>query len=348
MLWKSGFKGSFACFCLTASLCVGGQQLGEEKLNGNEDKLAQKMAELIKQVSLKRAGDGKVKRFNQAKSLGCFNGKFTVNDALPDDLKVGLFARPASYKASFRFANASTLDDSEKDLRGLSIRVQNVPGDTLWGEQGLQDFVLNSYPVLFAGNPEDFMGFIRAQYEDSILSYFLNPFDSHLKALFILLKARDKPNSPFDIRFWSTTAFQLGSNDFAVKYSVSPCSSYQSPEPAEYTRNYLRAAMHEHLQHEPVCLDFMLQRQVDAESMPVEDTSQEWSEDESPFIAVARIQIQQQEFMTADALEKCETVTFNPWQSLEAHRPLGRMNYVRRLIYEELAAFRQKMNHSNN
>lgn len=336
----------FACLFFATELKS--QQLGQESFLGNEDELASEMAALIKKVSQKRAGNGIVKRFNQAKSLGCFSGHFTVLPDLPQNLQTGVFAEPQRFPAFMRFANASTTDDGDKDLRGLSIRVSDVRGDTVWGDPGIQDFVLNSYPVLFASSPEEFMQFIQAQYDDSMIGFFLNPFDSHLRALFILLKARDKPNSPFDIRYWSTTAFRHGSDTPAVKYSVKPCSSYQSEEPERYSHNYLRAAMQKHLQNAPVCFDFMVQAQVDPIEMPIEDPSQEWDEDLSPFIPVARIEFSDQEFIGKEALDACELVTFNPWQALPEHKPLGRMNYVRRQIYAELAGFRRYMNSDKN
>lgn len=316
--------------------------LGQEQLQGNEDALAEEMLGLIKQVSLERHPTGTVKRLNQAKSLGCFEGVFEVQEDIPETFKYGLFTKPGRYNAFARFANASTFDDSEKDLRGLSIKVRGVEGTVLWGNPSEQDFLLNSYPVLFADSPEVFQQFIQAQKDDGILGFFLNPFDSHLKSLSILLKARDRPNSPFDIRFWSTTAFRLGPQQQAVKYSVKPCSDYQSAEPEEFSENYLQAAMQQHLSISTVCFDFMLQKQLDPIKMPIEDATVEWEEDDSPFVPVARLTFAQQDFLSADKLEQCEATSFNPWQSLVEHRPLGRINYVRRLIYEKMAGFRNK------
>lgn len=312
---------------------------------GNDDALALEMINLIKQVSKQRYTAGRVKRFNQAKTLGCFNAKFTVNNNVPKTLQHGLFANEGSYPAIIRFANASTSDDGDKDLRGMSLRISNVEGDMVWGEDGLQDFILNSHPVLFAGTPEDFRDFIQAQLDDDIFWYFLNPFDSHLGGLGILLSARDNHTSPFDIRYWSTTPYQLGNKDKAVKYSVKPCSSHDSEHPEELTENYLQANMVAHLRHSEVCFDFMLQPQINAEEMPIEDASVLWDEDDSPFVPVARITFGQQEFATKEALKLCENRQFNPWQSLQAHRPLGRMNYVRLKIYEALAAYRLANNH---
>lgn len=334
--------------CLFFATKIHSNTLGEQTLLGNEDALASEMSSLIKQVTRTRAEKGPIKRFNQAKSLGCFSGNFTVMDDMPEQFKQGLFSEPRTFPAFMRFANASTVDDADKDLRGLSIRVSEINAQTIWGEPGTQDFVLNSHPVLFASSPEEFLDFIRAQRDDSILSFFLNPFDSHLKALFILLKARDNHTSPFDIRYWSTTPFRHGKAGTAVKYSVKPCSEYQSGEPEQYSQNYLRAAMQNHLQQHSVCFDFMVQSQTDAQSMPIEDPSVEWDEQESPFVTVARIEFSDQAFLSKEALQQCEVVSFNPWQALESHKPLGRMNYVRRQIYAELSNFRHMMNKVEN
>ena len=317
------------------------QSFPGESFKGNEQQLADEMVDMIIKVSQKRHPKGDVKRFNQAKSLGCFNATFSVYEGIPEALRVGMFANHADYSAQVRFASASTTDDRDKDLRGMSIRVSGVSGTQIWGQSGLQDFVLNSHPVLFADTPETFLKFIHAQHDDSLLSFFLNPFDSHIGALMIILKARDHHTSPFDIRYWSTTPYRLGDST-AVKYSVKPCHTYRSEHPDELTANYLRASMHSHLQQGQGCFDFMIQRQTDNDTMPIEDTSVEWSEDESPFVPVAQITLNQQEFMTQDALDSCEQVSFNPWQSLEAHAPLGRMNYVRRDVYKKLAEYREQ------
>lgn len=341
---NSGMTKMKLSFLLLLSLPFGAvtQHLGQQQLQGNEGPLANEMAEFIIKVSQARHPSGTIKRFNQAKSLGCFDGQFIVNDDLPDSFKVGIFAQPNTYSATARFANASTLDDSEKDLRGLSVRVSGFDGQAIWGEQGKQDFITNSYPVLFAASPEEFYDFIQAQFEDSILSYFLNPFDSHLNALFILLQARDRPNSPFDIQFWSTTAFRFGAEEQAIKYSFKPCSSYQSPEPETYGSDYLSAAMQTHLTNANVCFDFMVQLQKDPENMPIEDPYVEWKEEESAFIPLAKLIIEDQDFRSEQSMAKCEAMTFNPWQSIAEHQPLGRLNIVRLLIYQKLAEFRQQ------
>ncbi|WP_052761327.1 catalase [Sedimenticola thiotaurini] len=314
---------------------------GAETPNTTEQLVAE-MNQRIATISRASRENGIIPRFNQAKSLGCLNATFRVHDGLEDSLRQGLFATPASYPARLRFANASQQDDSEKDIRGLSIKLFHVPGQPVWGAPGIQDFLLNSYPALFVATPEDFLAFIRARQDGSMVSFFINPFDSHLKSLWILYQARAVHSSPFAIRFWSTTPFRLGNDDNrAVKYSVTPCSGNPPLAAQPSGPNQLRAAMQAQLALAPVCLEFGIQRRTDPANMPIEDASVIWDEERSPFLPVATITIQPQDFQSADALADCEKISFNPWQSLPEHQPLGRMNAVRRDTYLRAAQLRK-------
>lgn len=313
------------------------------------DRLVTEMTQRIEAVSLAEAENNIIPRFNQPKTIACVNAEFRVHDDIPKELKQGIFSQPASYPAMLRFANATKRDDSKKDIRGLSIRLANVDGPVLWGEPGFQDFVLNSYPALFVATPEDFLSFIRARQEDKKLSFFLNPFDPHLKSLWIVIKARKKHLSPLDIRYWSTVPFSLGeTGNLAVKYSVIPCSDYKTTQVVNAGENQLRAAIKSHLQQGPACFYFALQKQTDPESMPIEDASVIWDEDISPFHTVATIKIEKQNFDDPESFTNCERSSFNPWQSLAAHKPLGRMNEVRRMVYANAAELRNNARRNKN
>lgn len=307
------------------------------------EQLVSEMSQRIAAIILAEAENNIIPRFNQAKTIACVNAEFRVHDDIPEAYKQGIFSRPASYPAKLRFANATSRDDSEKDIRGLSIRVSGVKGPTLWGEEGVQDFLLNSYPALFVGTPEDFLAFIKARQAHKELWFFLNPFDPHLKSLWIVFNSRKRHLSPLDVRYWSTVPFRLGeSGDQAVKYSVIPCSDYQTIQAVEPGENQLRAALKAHLRQGPARFEFAVQKRIDSGSMPIEDASAVWDETASPFHTLATITIAQQDFDNPEALADCESSSFNPWQSLAAHEPLGRMNQVRRTVYAQAAALRHK------
>jgi hypothetical protein len=326
-----------------------GLDLGEERVAENEPEIQAELIRLTKQVTLARrdeSGQRVVHRFNQPKSVACLDAEFVV-DALPQELRAGLFAARGVYPAKLRFANATQFDDREADLRGLSVKVLNVPdAASVGGGRGEQDFTLNNYPALFAGTPEDFLDFVEATANGRTWAFFINPFDSHLRSLLTVLRARGRPDSPFAERYFSTTPFRYGEGSAAaVKYSVQPCVA---PDPivAVDDPDYLRLAIAENLRSGPVCLSFMVQFQTDPDRMPIEDASVTWSEEISPFRKVAEIKVPPQPFQDKARMDECEAMRFNPWNGLSAHQPLGGINRVRKELYEELGAFRAVENDS--
>jgi hypothetical protein len=106
--------------------------------------------------------------------------------------------------------------------------------------------------------------------------------------------------------------------------------------------NFLRQEMVKRLATGGACFDFMVQLQVAGKNMPIEDTTVEWSERDSPFIPVARLDIPAQQFEQNNDL--CEGLSFNPWHSLPEHRPIGVMNRIRKAVYLEVSRYRRQMN----
>lgn len=322
----------------------------------NEQPIDRLVAEMKQRVQattdLDARGDLKP-RFNQPKTIACLTGEFEVEDGLPAQLQHGLFASAGTYPVMARFANASKWDDSEKDLRGMSVKVSGISGDSLWGEPGAQDFLFNSHPALFVATPEEFLAFMRARQTGStwsLVKFFLSPFDPHIKALRTVLKARGKHDSPVDIRYYSTVPSALDgrikitgeppADTQAVKYAMTPCSDYQTEQTVNKGENQLRSALYEHLQQAPVCYSMGVQLQTHPETMPIEDASVVWDESDSPYIPVATLTFEQQPFENEASLNACEQTSFNPWRSLPAHTPLGRMNAVRKEVYADGDSYR--------
>lgn len=314
-------------------------ELGEERPVADEEGIQQAMIDSIKTISRMRHLSGRPRRFNQAKGIACLDADFHVPDDLPAALRHGLFARPGRYRAKIRFANATADDDRKKDFRGMSIKVFDVAGKPLWGEEGMQDFVLNSHPALFVGKPAEFLEFIESMRKRARWRFFITP--RNWDSLWMVLRGRKRIASPFDIPYWSTTPYRLGPDQsVAVKYAVRPCSGFTSSIPDGADSNFLSRAVQDHLTRGPACFDFMVQFQTDPVAMPVEDASVVWNEGRSGFRKAARITIERQELLDEASRRECEEITFNPWQCLADHQPLGGINRVRRSVYSELGRFR--------
>lgn len=74
--------------------------------------------------------------------------------------------------------------------------------------------------------------------------------------------------------------------------------------------NFLSKNMQNHLTQDEACFDFLVQLRKHPCEMPIEDPTIEWSEEDSPFIPVARITIPVQTFTSPEQLEFCENLSY--------------------------------------
>ena len=66
-----------------------------------------------------------------------------------------------------------------------------------------------------------------------------------------------------------------------------------------------------------------------------------WSiRNESPFFTVGRLTVEHQVLDFKKQFDFCENLTFAPWNGLSAHRPVGALNRLRKLVYPLVAAYR--------
>ena len=114
-----------------------------------------------------------------------------------------------------------------------------------------------------------------------------------------------------------------------------------APIPSNPSPDYLREAMVRQLSERDVVFDFSVQFQTDAVAMPIEDPGTAWNETLSPFQKVATLTIPRQKFDSPEQLDFGDNLSFNPWHSLAAHRPLGGINRLRRAVYLASAKRRQ-------
>ena len=158
-------------------------------------------------------------------------------DGLPQDLRVGLFAQPRTYQARIRFAHASSESDTERDVRGMSIKVSGVGGENLTPGVSDHDFILNSHPVMMVGHTKDFLDLLKAVEEGGAAQALF--FVTHPRAAAVALASRQHATSHLEIPYWSTTPYLFGPGR-AVKYSVRPASPRKTPLPDPLTDDYLR------------------------------------------------------------------------------------------------------------
>jgi catalase len=261
-----------------------------------------------------------------SKTHGCIKATFTVLDNLDSRLSYGLFAHPGSFEAWIRFSSGKEYPqaDSIHDARGMAIKVMGVKGKKLLEDDGLppadtQDFPLMNATQFFIRDINEYNEFtkylgsglgVRANY-----GYFLGGFTPdvrqwHLREMMLAKKTlKPAPDSLLNTQFYSVSAFKLGPQE-NVKYSARPCKQSAAAGVDRSDPNFLRQEMVKRLASGGACFDFMVQPQVPGKNMPVEDTTVEWPESDSPFMPVARLDIRSQQFEANNDL--CEGLAFNP------------------------------------
>ena len=80
----------------------------------------------------------------------CVHGTITIKPDLPEHLAQGFFAKPNKHDLIMRYSSLppAITPDTAHAPRGLGIKVFDVPGEKLFGNNDTQDFTFNNYRVL--------------------------------------------------------------------------------------------------------------------------------------------------------------------------------------------------------
>ncbi|WP_223544244.1 catalase family protein [Pseudomonas sp. A-B-19] len=293
-----------------------------------------------------------------AKAHGCVKAEVQVLPELPGELRQGVFSEPGkTWQATMRLSNGNAYPqfDSMRDARGMAIKLFDVPGKQLLSDQqrrGEQDFVMFSHPNFFVSNVAEYRQNVAAQADGKkIMAFFpsRDPSTWQVRHLFIALATLSPaPPSPTRTTYFSVSPYKFGEAN--AKFRVAPdpdsCPAYSLPEQNRNLPNFLRNALNQQLSTDrvPVCFALQIQRQDANKYMPIEDTSIEWRESDAPFETVARIKVPAQDFDTPALNLQCDNQSFNPWFGVEAHRPIGGINRLRKAVYEAVSDYRHRRN----
>jgi hypothetical protein len=327
-----------------------------EALVDDEHNIAREIALVIRRQIEKTYPPDKrpARRDAHPKAHGCVRAEFRIKDELFPKLAHGIFVPGKSYRAWIRFSNGSgnpKRGDSKGDSRGMAIKLLDVPGDKLLPDERhatTHDFLMINHPTFIVDDPRRYLRLIKLSNSENLLLRLAAPFAIGLRgALIARAITTSTIASPLEARYWSTTAYRLGSGEHktAVKFSARPWLAPTAHMPRNPAPNFLRHAMMQQLATGEVRFDFLVQPRT-SPTMSVENSMIEWNEARAPFYKVATITIPQQKFSSPAQDEFGDNLSFTPWHALPAHRPLGRVNRVRRVVYEELSKLRHELNHA--
>ncbi len=314
-----------------------------EAVPADEDAAIRQIARMIEESVRADAKDSPARRDAHPKAHGCVKAEFRVLDKLPEEVRVGLFGEARAYPAWIRYSNGAgkVQDDAVGDARGMAVKLMGVGRS----ESGTQDFLMIDHPVFFVRNAADYVEFEQALGEGRPAQFFfpgVNPFAFRLHELGIAKAIQGKAVANLlNSRYWSTTPYRFG--DTAMKFSARPCAT-ASKFVETASPDFLRENLRGHLAQNAACFEFMVQLRKDPAAMPIEDPTQEWSEQDSPFIPVARITLPPQSFASPEQLKFCENLSFSPGHAIPEFQPLGGINRVRKTVYDTISRVRHELN----
>lgn len=334
-------------------------ELGEEQLAAT----LRSMFRDIQETTLRHYGHAM--RGIHTKSHGLLEGEFEVYDGLPSELAQGLFAKPGSYPAVMRLSinRGDVIDDDVSVPRGFALKVIGVEGERLAGSEGrvTQDFLMVNQPAFTEPDLKVFVrniAFVDATTDTGLawkkaLGAALRPVVAGARALglrpWTLKTMGGHPiTHPLGDTYYTQVPYRYGAH--VAKLSLAPVSRellalHRRPIDLDGRPNGLREELIAHFGRQGGVWELRVQLRTNARSMPIEDASVVWPEEESPYRAVARLTVAPQPAWSDERARQVEDgLTFNPWNGLAAHRPIGSVNRARREAYPEGARFRERHN----
>jgi len=304
-------------------------------------------------------------RDQHPKAHGVVDAEFVVRDDLPADLVGGVFHPGRRYRAVARFSNAVSTPQSDRkwDGRGLALKLLDVPERTILselvpGQAAEQDFLFGSYPVFFLRNVDDYVKFMDAvkqpkrPWRQGLVwaAKWAVFIAGHPRLMLILLETiTRRVDDPLSVTYHSMSAYAFG--DRVVRYLVRLREGQDLPGRMERRQsdNFLRAALVDDLERvrnpgKTIVLDFCVQLRHGATRDDVDDASRRWTGPLDRTISVAAVEIPPQEFATPEQDLVGDNRSFNPWNCLPQHRPLGSLNRMRLAVYLASREARHKLN----
>lgn len=300
-----------------------------------------------------------------AKSHGIILGELEVLPDLPPELSQGLFSRSARYPVIMRLSTIAgdVLEDSVSIPRAIAIKVIGIDGDRLPGSEAsrTQDFLMADGPVFSAPNAKKFLGSLKllAKTTDKApelkkaLSYVLRGVEGGLESVggesaTLKTLGGHANNHILGSSFFSQTPIRYG--DYIAKMALAPVAPElvalkEALVAVDKDPDALRTAVRNFFTTRGGAWELRAQLCTDLKTMPIEDASVFWPEEQSPYRTVARITAPAQDSWSDSKVRHVDDgMSFSPWHGLTAHRPLGSVMRARKETYQASARFRGERN----
>lgn len=349
-----------------------------EQPSDDEEQMIQKLVDV-----LHRNNEWTFKRFKHgmrdahAKSHAVLEGELVVDTGLPEHLRQGLFATPATYPVIARISSTQpTLhSDQIRGVRAIALKVLGVRGPRAREDDDAptQDFVMvdssefpfaNAREYLWVGMP---IAYVLTRMPDWALKLSTETLAAvvGLTEAVSPLPARVVPIPYFAkvakvVRLFTmpnyyilgltfNTASALRYGDYVAKISVKPLSESVT----KLDRKRIPRGSGDDA-HRVLIADFF--RRNDAEyavcvqlctdADAIENATKEWSTSPPPERVAKLIFRKQNSDCYCRRAYADDLLSFNSWRTLEAHRPLGSINRLKAKVYDASSQFRHEKNNA--
>jgi hypothetical protein len=337
-----------------------------ESLEEDEAETTRELKEALHRISeIVHKDEGHAYRSVHAKSHGLLLAELKVLDGLPERLAQGLFARPGTYPVAMRLSTSpgDLLDDAISTPRGVALKIVGVEGDRVSGSEGdvTQDFLMVNGPVFSAPTAKAFLRPLKLLAATTDKAPGLKKvLAAALRGLETIVEKAGGQSATLKTMgghpethilgetFYSQVPVMYG--PYMAKLSLAPVSPElvaltNAPLELKDKPDGIREAVLSHFARNGGEWELRVQLCTDVEAMPIEDASVEWPEDRSPYVTVARLSAKPQvSWSAARSAAVDDGMSFSPWHSLAAHRPIGSVMRVRKAAYEMAAQFRSAAN----
>ncbi|MFI1235502.1 catalase family protein [Nocardia salmonicida] len=304
-----------------------------------------------------------------AKSHGILRGELTVPAGLAPELAQGMFATPATYPVIARLSSTSGVirSDQLRGVRGLGIKVLGIHGPRAMPEDEAitQDFIMvthreflfaDAHAYLTKGMPT---AWALARLPDLALragSDLVAALNTHVlrrigRSVPPNLGVFVAPNTHILGETFFTSA-PLRYGDYVAKLLYVPVSPEAvalqgQPVDSDAGVNAHQDLIVDFFAAHSATYELRAQLCTDAATMPIEDATVPWPEDESPHRAIATIRFDVQDPYTPQRRAYGDDVlSFNSWRGLDTHRPLGSINRLKKRVYEASSNYRHDVNNA--
>ncbi|WP_293020084.1 hypothetical protein [Moorena sp. SIO3I8] len=282
---------------------------------------------------------------------GVAHGRLEVVSELAAHLQVGLFSEPGKcYPVWVRYA--SDIPDGTPDLDstvGIGIKIFDVPGEKILHPDEYaptMDLLLQNIDVFFVDNAKDMCEFTKASFTSNCA--YDKWLEKHPETAAILEEMAKEVPSVLETNLWSAMPFHFGEegsgNHTYCKYKLVPEIIPPGPDPDYEDPNYLHTDLVQRLNNGEAKLKFYVQLRTNPTTMPIDQATVRWKEEESEPIHVATLILPQQDITARGQAEYGETLSFHPWRTLEAHEPVGSIAEARKVVYQASAELRRNVN----